>query len=1188
MPVRRPLGPTSLLSHRRHSRCRAAPWATACAAVLLTGTLSVPSAAAGPAEGATTSAGPGAWATPAGLGFHDVTADGSPRPVRDDLVGAFRGQVELAQSHTIAASGNAAREMPRLVARREALLLLTPQVPTSNIWVTATRGAETLGTMVMSHPNALPRADQSLSRESVAYSRRAWSAQLPWHWLTPGLTLTFADAGGATGTLPAAAIDMGPPTEMVINSIRLGMLTDPPQSGGQRLLDQPARGGADYFQTVPVSRMVVAKYDDVRLDKVIVRSGAIYETPGTSATTGDVYSGDMRENVAKAQVSTGINLANFGISSAQMDQSQPGTFNQRIIHHAAGAYTNGRQSHGLSGGNGMATLYDSVGNELSHELGHSYGLGHYPGTNTNAVGDARIINATHHADSGWGWISYRNRMRSNLDPGRYDAGGRWINDQLFAQTFAGKYNYLVDAMSGGWDASELSDYTHHTGYSARRIQNSLATVAPDASYPSGYRAWDSATGQYIDAKVARPNFAAAAPVRAGVPVFTLLGGYNPAVPAQTVLYPAFRSNYGNTFNQPAPDLTSTARQCWVEVEHLGGRVDRISLLATDGVKQLNINVAQADRPTKAVVRCSSNGTTTQLGDVIDIPTDLAPMAPAVVLGQEAGFKALRDVELKALEPTLVAMSGRATPVPTAADLMVLDSWSDDISLLGPVAKRVAERILAQRASVGQVADFLHQHADDLRSGTRATRVQLIRLINQHGLGSGDGRVLPSSSQVRVDGTRCLTLDSSTRDPEAWVAPNGAACPDTEEFRWFADARGALHNQASPDLCLAAGSPVAMQQCSTDAEGQEWLLQDDGHVVRRSSPDSALDLNRSTSRPGVWSRTGGSNQLWNRFRPSDDALLVWLDPVSLADLFTLGLDDLVDTLAPTVSLSADPAIAASAWYAGQVRVSVFADDDFGATPGLEIALADGVWTTYTSPIMLPEGATAVWARATDRSGNRSVPVVGTFLSDRTAPTASATLDPQERLVTLNGQDTLSGVARLEHRTESGEWRTYRTPLVMGPESTRLTYRAVDSAGNVGVAQVLDVAAASVSVPPALAPPGAVAKSRPVARVRIRSPKHVRRGDPFVVRVAVSAVDVAVRGRLRVRISPAGSRQRLYETTQPLRAMHRAGRRRAPAVSRATVRLPTRIQLAPGRYRITVVFQGSADVAKGRRLRGLRVT
>ena len=79
----------------------------------------------------------------------------------------------------------------------------------------------------------------------------------------------------------------------------------------------------------------------------------------------------MRENTAKSTFSVGINLANWGVTSASMLSHQQPQLTQTVIaHHARGKYTNGDQTHGLSGGNGMLTLYDSVGNEFSHEIGH--------------------------------------------------------------------------------------------------------------------------------------------------------------------------------------------------------------------------------------------------------------------------------------------------------------------------------------------------------------------------------------------------------------------------------------------------------------------------------------------------------------------------------------------------------------------------------------------------------------------------------------------------------------------------------------------------------------------------------------------------------------------------------------------------------------------------------------------------
>lgn len=829
------------------------------------------------AEGATT------------LGFYDVLPDGSARPVRNDLTGALGGMVQLAQSHTIDPAGNTARNMPTLVAERAALLLFTPTSAVTSVTVALTVDGQPRGTLPLVSPDAVPRDDvaDSEGRPDVVYSTRAWSVELPWDAVVPGLSLRFTADDGRTGTLPAASLQVAAPTELVVNGTRLGMLTDPPTGAGHAMLDDTARAAADYFQTIPVSRLVVARYEPVRLDRAIVASGTIYQSPGTSATTGDVYSGDLRENVGKAQFSTGVNLAGFGIPSSAMNQVQPGTFNQRVYHHSAGAYTNGRVVHGLSGGNGMATLYDSVGNEWSHEIGHSFGLGHYPGVDGSKTGDARVINATHHSESGWGYIAYRDRMRSNLWNDRaFTPEGVDVSGTMFQQSFAGLYNYQRDAMSGGSVTSDLSRYTHHTGYSATRIQSSLRTVVPDASYPSGYRDWDPATGDPVDAKVRNPSFAAAKPRQVGVPVVTLLGGYNPANPAQTVLYPAFRSNYGNVFSLPAPDTTSTgaARQCWLEVTYVGGRVENVALNASDGVKQVNVNLEESADPSQARLLCRANATTTQLGATVTIPTNLPPMEPAVVVGQEAGYEALRAVEIPELDAALTPLAGEAAPVLDARTRVLLDSWADDLSGLSPTARQVADRALAVRSGVAQVEAYVATNRAALLGGDSDAKDGLASLLRSTGLAESGSALLPTPARVTVDGGKCLDVDLSGPTPRVLVTLAASGCDGSAEQTWFLDARGAIHSGARPELCLGASTPVSLSACEPGALAQEWTYEADGHLASRSRAGQYLDLYRAQGTPGLYGRSTGANQLWSGLVRSANEGLALFSSDTLAVVF----------------------------------------------------------------------------------------------------------------------------------------------------------------------------------------------------------------------------------------------------------------------------------------------------------------
>lgn len=652
------------------------------------------------------------------IGFHDLTRTGEPREIREDLSGDLNGMVELVQASSANPVDNSKNELPTTVAARETLLLFTPQQEVQSVSVEARIGEKILGNIDLHHPNRLPSSDQNYDqRGKVAYSLRSWSATLPWQWVQPGLQLTFTDQSENSGQLNT--IDTAAPKELVINNIQLGMLTDAPVSDSHRFINDPANGATDYFQPLPISKMTMAQYEAVKLAKVIVASGEIFTPDNPDPSEGSVYAGTMRENVGMAQVSTGINLATFGITSAAMIQRQPAYTNQRVIHHSAGLYANGRITHGLSGGNGMATLYSSVGNELSHELGHSFGLGHYPGRDASATGDDIIRNASHHMDSGWGYIPYRGLMRSNLDPGEL-RDPRNINGDLFAENLAGKYNFNTDAMAGGWDASPVSDYTHHTGYSLNRIQQNLTSLTADTKYSSGYRNWDQDKGAWVDAKELEPEFDLPQPVSVGDSVFALLGGYNRAQPEQTVLYPAFRSNYGVTFDLPQsdPNSQSAERSCWVAVRFADQDTEYITLDASDGVKQLNVNIAEDRKPTAAQIYCRTAGTTTALGNEISIATDLDPMPAPVLVGQEAGFETLRQQELAKLEPVLEELSDIPAPLLDPQQLLVLRGWSDDLSALSPATQEVADRILRLEADALSLSAYLAEHGAAINDGSR--------------------------------------------------------------------------------------------------------------------------------------------------------------------------------------------------------------------------------------------------------------------------------------------------------------------------------------------------------------------------------------------------------------------------------------------------------------------------------------
>ncbi|WP_165823651.1 M66 family metalloprotease [Marinobacter litoralis] len=817
------------------------------------------------------------------LDFYSTNFEGEPRALRNDLSGgALAGEVQFVQSHSVAPAGNyernigdetQSRYMPKLTALRDALLLFIPSNDTepTTVHVEVSVNGEPLMTLPMAHPNALPESDVT-GTNGIQYSKQAWSVRLPWDAVRNGLSLRFVankDAGSRTfGNLPSSEIEIGEASQLVLQSIRLGMLTAPSQVNGHYTLRDPVMAATDYFQTLPVSRLVMGSYADAILDRVIIRSGVIYDKDidGASAVEGSVYSGDMRENVAKSQVSVGINMANFGYTSHHMNQGHPHVFKQITNHHAWGMYANGRVDHGLSGGNGIGTLYHSWGNEASHEWGHAYGLGHYPGK--GLTDDGRW--AVHHADSGWGYIAHRNRMRANL----------------FGLNEDGSYNFKRDAMSGGSDGGPFSVYTHYTGYSARFIQNDIAKFpVPDENYPSGYKKWDTTTGQYQDYRSEHP-----VPVRTGVPVATLLGGYDPDGTA-AVIYPVFHGNYGNVFDLPEPDLNATNNQCWVTVKNQSDEQKRIQIAASrhnaNSINQFHFNLAADFRPTNASLHCRRDGIDQMLtqtafdGEIPDLP-------PVAVVGQGAAYQQLREQDMVHIAQALKAMdSNRLNILDDALAIKVASYSAAELkNHLPEAAWGLLQRLEKQQAAVRQIAILLGKAERDQWSSQK-TREHLLQALTDNGLAQSPDELVPIGDVIRGNGRY---FDSNLEDA-THIALTELPDDISNASHWIRDLRGRIHPADAPWQCLTpVASRIGLAPCLDERADQRWAYNAELLQLRNEASGKCLDYDRSNDRLITYGCSGNWNQQWAGVATLDSPLFALFDGPLLRKLYGALLPD----------------------------------------------------------------------------------------------------------------------------------------------------------------------------------------------------------------------------------------------------------------------------------------------------------
>lgn len=823
------------------------------------------------------------------LGFYDYDGVGQPRVITTDLEGGFEAMVQFGQSHIVDPNGNEAKKMPRLTAEKEALLLVTPTAAMGDVTklsVDVYLDNQLVRTVQLDDPSKLPGSDQTNNdnRARVNYSKKAWSARLNWDEVRSGLKLRISDQQNRSGELAEEKIDFAAPGELVLNNIRIGMLTTAPQGSGHYMIHEPAKAGSDYFQTIPAAEMTVAKYEDVYLDRVMVSNGTIYDT--VSNTTGDVYSGDMRGDVAKSTFSVGINLANWGVTSAGMaNQNQPQLTQTVIAHHAKGNYTNGAHSHGLSGGNGMLTLYDSVGNEFSHEIGHHYGLGHYPGQN----GDNHFW-TSHHADSGWGYIPYRNMMRGNLI---WNQTSLWTGNGI--ANFLNLYPHSRDSMAGGFASSSISRYTHYTGYSTfLRIQPHFDRYVWDEKSSTGYMKWNKVTRKMEEAQPKMPNSVSPVWYQAGQnypkprvfgkPVITILGGYDPHAQVG-ILYPAARSNWGNVYNLPTVTPKLEEASCWLKVQYPGS-AQNIALAPTrlgSNANKLHVNLDPEDKPQSVDLYCKKANTAEVRLSNIAIPTYADSIAPAVKIGRESGYSALRKIEMASLQAELEKQASKTVVILPAASKLIYESYKQYKHELSPLAIEQLNRYEKQENVLQRLDLWINSYKTDVEAEVPAAIESLNNLVGAFGLGVDN---LYDQMVSIKNNNHCLKVEKLADGSNNLYISGSSACKGDLTEKWIFDALGRIHYANDPSQCITSnggGQKINLAECSQTNGNQVWTMKTDSSTVIQGG--QCFDLGNgylTNNRTNLlrWGCNGTAAQRWTMMTPSSSLILAKSKPLTL--------------------------------------------------------------------------------------------------------------------------------------------------------------------------------------------------------------------------------------------------------------------------------------------------------------------
>ena len=768
------------------------------------------------------------------LTFFDVNEFKQIRTVPNNLSsGDLAGRVQFAQTHTIDPNNNEARKEPSLIPYRAALLLFTPQENLKTLKVTVTYIDNNISkseVFTMEPPINMPKSDYNNngSKKDITYSKRSWSVQLPYYTVKPDMQLEFTAETKSgielNGTLLSDDIEFAAPIEGAFLFIRLGMLTDNLEGIKGRyhdMIKDTAHAMQEYFQTVPFAQLSAGIYEDRILKKVILDNGTIYENKSSFAGA-DYYSGDMRESVAKAQVSVGIDLANKGVIDSALNQIHEITHDMFYftVHHTIGRYTDDNGSakdviHGLSGGNGIGTLVDSRGNEFSHEVGHGYGMGHYPNANESADG------SIHGYSTSWGYDAYKNRMRANVEwnsnPANYI-----FQDKYYITSFQETYGWNKDSMAGGIADSAISRYTHNTARSTRKIQKNIEGryFLSDDKNSAGeyyYIGWDNSSKTYKQASEINFIDNRSNPTEKGVPVITILGGYDPQSPHNAVLYPYFRANWGNVFASIFNDSLPEDAVNYLEITYYGTKPTQYVVLnnsrySINIINKLHFNIAESDKPKTITlyINNTEKGSTT-----IEETVYNTSLHKAVIIGKGNGYDDVINEDTAYLETNLADKSIDNYMLTSKEKELIETLYRHNaLNKLSAAQKAVAEDYMAKKNIIDKINMYIDDNYTALESNNILADETLKTMLEENGLGAVEYKF----NQAEING-KCMEVYESINNNKSVRV---AACNKSENQRWAIDNAGRIHSALYPGYCLEQGKMAELQLCSDNAT-QQWKI-----------------------------------------------------------------------------------------------------------------------------------------------------------------------------------------------------------------------------------------------------------------------------------------------------------------------------------------------------------------------------
>lgn len=735
-------------------------------------------------------AGNGSYISSGKTGFNDINLGSDiAKPIDVNTTGTIQANISFMQSHNVAQNGNSINSKPELTAHKDALILVTTNTFYKSMEAVIVTGSKT-AVIKLDPPHQIPEVDSTRpDKTGVAFSNRAWSGLIPAKYMKNGMKVTInavnASDAVLTDTLKREQIDFESPVEATIYLTRIGLLEELSaySATDNYLVNNSAKAVAEYFQTVPFAKIIYSQYDDVRIYNAMKSNGELITSLNGNTS--------LYNDIILNQIGAGIQLANKGNAHSDINA---GAYQDRDpLYIVLNQTSTSRPS--VTDYKGIISIFNTSGSQFSRYMGYVYGL-----TDNVDLDKGVVDGSVHNYNTGWGYDSYKNRMRGNLawnDNGSsIEFGGKTIAG------FKNTYGWQKDPMSMGEavDNSTISKYPYHTARAADSIQEKTGKryMLDDAKVDGKHRYlyWDRKDDVYKyttdEAFLASRIF----PTEKGVPVYTIIGLYNKENSTQGIIYPAFKANYGNVFgdlfvsNKPSGNM--------LEITYQDGSTKYVNLDVTDNssMRRFHINIPQADNPEK--VTLFINGTS---HSSITINNQNSNTKEPVIIGKSNGYETVIDADIKELQTILNSytvdnfiINDRAEEIISSLNFNKrIDNITDYNTL------NIVKKFNDNRNNLNTLKAFIEENRTSLNNGDNDTTNALKEKAVELGYDVPKTVVyIGQQIKMKLRPTFCFEpqmVNGKMQAKEVQCVENR-----TEQL-WYMDNDNRIHSIVRPDLCL---------------------------------------------------------------------------------------------------------------------------------------------------------------------------------------------------------------------------------------------------------------------------------------------------------------------------------------------------------------------------------------------------